>query len=229
MSYSEDFNAWKEQIEAVPQNEIKLPNQPVDKFAASVETLAVEAAKDKDTFAAAGMNVSLIDELTPLAGALRHTQAGWTSEFRAKQEAQKEWLEQSPAAYQLRDELLHHFSFAYRNIDDIKKSVMRIREGGGHADLLQDLVDLADLGEKHPEPLTAIGFNLEPLQKARLTSHAMSVLLSASNGAKDEKNQAKLLRDKTYTLLYLKVSEIREYGRYIFWRDAERREKYLID
>ncbi|MBR8538346.1 hypothetical protein KDU71_22435 [Carboxylicivirga sediminis] len=229
MSYQEDFNAWEEQIVAVPDNEIKLPNQPVDKFTASAETLAVEAKKDTDVFAASGMNVSLIDELTPLAGALRHLQASWTSEFRAKQEAQKEWLEQSPAAYQLRDELLHHFSFAYRNIDDIKKSVMRIREGGGHADLLQDLVDLADLGEKHPEPLTDIGLSLEPLQKARLTSHAMSVLLSASNGAKDQKNQAKLLRDKAYTLLFNKVSEIREYGRYIFWRDAERREKYLID
>lgn len=121
MSYTEDFNTWKEQIEAVPDKDTKLPNQPVDEFAASAETLAVEATKDKDAFTTAGMNAEIIDELTPLAGALRYAQARWTSEFRAKQEAQKEWLEQSPVAYQLRDELLHHFSFAYRNIDDLKK------------------------------------------------------------------------------------------------------------
>jgi len=35
-----------------------------------------------------------------------------------------------------------------------------------------------------------------------------------------------LLRDKVYTLLYNKVSEIREYGRYVFWKDVDRKEKY---
>jgi hypothetical protein len=99
--------------------------------------------------------------------------------------------------------------FASGNFDDI------IREGGGHADLLRDLVDLADLGEEHPKPLTTIGFNLESLQKARTISHEILVLLPASNGAKDEKNQAKLLHDKAYTLLYNKVRERREYGQYI--------------
>lgn len=106
---------------------------------------------------------------------------------------------------------------------------MRIREGGGHADMIQDLVAIADLGESNPEPLTDIGLNLETLQQARTVSHNMSELLSASNGSKDEKNQAKVLRDKAYTLLYNKVSEIREYGRYVFWKNEERREKYLID
>lgn len=85
------------------------------------------------------------------------------SEYRARQEAQREWLDQSPAAYDLRDELLHHFSFAYQDYDDIKKKVMRIREGGSHADMVQDLVELAVLGEKYPNPLTAINFNMTTL------------------------------------------------------------------
>jgi hypothetical protein len=37
-------------------------------------------------------------------------------------------------------------SFAYRNLDDVKKKVMRIREGGSNADMVQDLIELAVLG-----------------------------------------------------------------------------------
>lgn len=229
MDYQTDFDTWKEPIENYPNNEVKLPNQPIDEFAGSAETLAIEAVKDKEALLKAGLDVTLIDELTPLAGALRFCQAEWMSEYRARQEAQKEWLEQSPAAYDFRNELLHHFSFAYRNTPDVKKKVMRIREGGGHTDMIQDLVELAVLGEKNPDELTKIGFNVANLQTARNTSHSMSELLAASNGSKDESSANKDLRDKAYTLLLERVSIIREYGRYVFWKNEERREKYLND
>lgn len=229
MAYLDDFEAWKQQIEALPLIEVKQPNKPVDEFTANVETLAKEALKDKEKLAQAGLDVTMIDELTPLAGALRHCQAQWMSDYLARQKAQKEWLEQSPKAYELRNELLHHFSFAYRKNPDISKKVMRIREGGGHADMIQDLLELAVLGEKYPEPLAAVGFDTTTLQTARTTSHAMAELLAASNGSKDENSKTKEKRDKAYTLLSNKASTIREYGRYIFWKDTDRRDKYLND
>ena len=34
--------------------------------------------------------------------------------------------------------------------DDVLKKVMRIREGGSNADMVQDLIELAVLGEKYP-------------------------------------------------------------------------------
>ncbi len=226
MSYQDDFEQWKDQIENLSSTEVKLPNQPIDDFVASIETLAVEAAKDRDALAGAGLDVNLIDELPPLSGALRYCQAQWMSEYRAREEAQKEWLEQSPIAYELRDELLHHFSFAYREHDDINKKVMRIREGSSHADMVQDLVELAVLGEKYPEPLSAINFDLATLQQARTVSHTMSELLAAANGAAGASSQNKLIRDKAFTLLIEKASTIREYGRYVFWKDEEKREQY---
>jgi len=71
-------------------------------------------------------------------------------------------------------------SFAFRNHGDVKKKVMRIREGGSNADMVQDLLDLAVLGEKYPEPLAAIHFDMEKLSQARELSHSMSELLAAS-------------------------------------------------
>ena len=139
MSYSDDFEQWKENIENVPTKDVKLPNLPIDDFVASAETLAIDANEDRDDLAAVGLDVTLIDELTSLSGALRYCQANWMSIFRAREEARNQWQEQSPQAFEFRNELLHDFSFAYRNLDDVKKKVTRIREGGSNADMVQDL------------------------------------------------------------------------------------------
>jgi len=226
MSFVDDFILWEERIKSVPGDQLKLPNQPVDDFAASVETLAVDANEDRDALAAAGMDVTLIDDLTPLSGALRHCQAVWMSEYLARQEAQKEWQEQSPAAYAMRDELLHHFSFAYRKDDNIRQKVSRIREGETNADMVQDLIELAVLGEKYKEPLMAINFDVASLEQARATSHAMAELLAASNGAAGDSSPNKLLRDQAFTLLSEKESTIREFGRYVFWKNDDKLANY---
>ena len=226
MSYQDDFERWKDLLESLPLNQVKLPNQPIYSFAASTETLAVDANEDRDILAAAGLDVSLIDDLVTLSGALRHCQAVWMSEYRARQEAQKEWLDQSPAAFGMRDELLHHFSFAYRKDDNVLKKVMRIREGETNADMVQDLIELAVLGEKYPEPLSAINFDPARLEQARTASQAMAELLAASNGAAGETSANKLMRDKAFTLLLEKESGVREFGRYVFWKNEEKLAKY---
>jgi hypothetical protein len=40
--------------------------------------------------------------------------------------------------------------------------VSAITDGSGHADMIQDLNDIAVLGRENPDPLTAIGFDLTP-------------------------------------------------------------------
>ncbi|MEZ5103496.1 MAG: hypothetical protein R2757_03290 [Draconibacterium sp.] len=226
MSYSDDFEQWKEAIENIASKDVKLPNLPIDDFVASIETLAIDAGEDRETLAAGGLDVMLIDELTPLSGALRYCQANWMSIFRAREEAQTQWQEQSPEAFEFRDELLHDFSFAYRNLSDVKKKVMRIREGGSNADMVQDLLELAVLGERYPEPLAAINFDMEKLARSRTLSYSMSELLAASNGAVGEGNESKVLRDKAYTLLAEKARIIREYGQYVFWKNEDKLKRY---
>lgn len=226
MSYFEDFQLWKEQIENLTPHEVKPPNQAVDEFVASTEALAIEANKDREVLTTAGMDPSLIDNLVTLSGALRYCEAQWKSEYLNRIEAQQEWQEKSPMAYEFKKDLLHHFSFAYRKDANIQKKVMRIREGTSHADMVQDLIELAVLGEKYPEPLTAINFDLDQLQAARRLSHSMSELLAAANGSLDESNGTKQLRDKAFTLLYRTDSAVREYGRYVFWKDEDKRKRY---
>jgi hypothetical protein len=47
-------------------------------------------------------------------------------------------------------------------------------------------------------------------------------LLGAARGEKVVDKDAKVLRDKAYTLLKESVDEIREYGQFLFWRNQER-------
>ena len=54
----------------------------------------------------------------------------------------------------------------------------------------------------------------------------MSELLALS---KDEKSTSKLLHDKAYTLLTNHMSTIRDYGKYAFWKNEDRKEKYMTN
>jgi len=227
MDFKSNFESWKESIERLSKPEIKLPHQSIDECTANAETLAREAAKDKELLGQAGLDTRLINQLSSLSGALRYCQAQWMSEYKEQKDAQLKWLEKSPLAYDLRNELLHHLTYAYRNNDNLSKKVKRIREGNGHKDMIQDLIDLAILGENNPEPLNAINFNPEIITTAKASSGEMSVLLAMVNGSKDDNSETKQLRDKAYTLLINSMSAIRECGRYVFWHNEDRREKYL--
>ena len=77
--------------------------------------------------------------------------------------------------------------------------------------------------------LLAVNFDTAKLDEARTLSHQMSELLAAANGSPDESNQAKVLRDKAFTLLYDKAKTIREFGKYLFWKDEEKRERYMVE
>ncbi len=227
MSYQENFELWKQAIENLPLDQTLLPDQTIDGFVNHAETLAVEAAKDSDALAKAGMDTTIISDLPTLSGALRHLQAIWMSEYRTNKEVQKEWKEQSPAAYALRDELLHHFSFAYRNDSNLTQKVKRIKEGSDHADMVQDLVELAVLGESYPEPLQQINLETSVLEKAKTVSKTMANLLAQVNGIEKGNDEKKINRDKAFTLLRERVNTICEYGQYVFWKNPDRKEKYL--
>lgn len=229
MTYVLDAEQWNEAVNAVTKDEIKLPDRPIDIKATQAETLMVSATEDQEALEGAGLDWTYVEDLATLPGALRYFQAEWMSEYRARKESQKDWNEQSPAAYELRSEMLHHFSFAYRDDFDLNTKVVRIREGNSQADMVQDLLELAVLAENNPTPLAAINYDTLLNEQARSTSHNMAELLAQCNGSVNESSVAKLLRDKAFTLLDERMRKIREVGQYIFWRDAERKALYVDD
>ena len=168
-------------------------------------------AGSRSTLEGAGFDWTLV---TGLEQRLGRYQSIWRSLRFAKSEAQRKYSEKSPAAYDLRDTIVHHMLFAYRRTPDVLARVQSIAEGTGDADMLQDLSGLAVLGRTYPEPLAAINFDATLIDRAGATCEALSPLLAQAAGEAAEDSAAKLNRDRAYTYLKEAVDEIRAFDRY---------------
>jgi hypothetical protein len=226
MSSAEDYQAKIAAIQAIADDQVKSPTMPVDVFLQEVENTYQWVQDDKDKLVAAGLDWTMVDDLPLRAGALREAQSLWYKVRFAREEAQKEWNEKSPDAYDLRDTLLHTFRYAFRNQADLSSRINAIADGSGHADMIQDLNDLSLLGKDHTELLTAVGFDLTLLDTAASLSEELSSLYSEVSTGKNEENTERVIRDKAYIYVKQALDEVRACGQYVFWRDDARLKGY---
>ncbi len=225
----ENFDQKVAVLNTIASNEVKLPNMPIDAMLQEAENLFIWASEDKMTLT----NNSGLDwaqygvDLPIRAGALRHAQSIWISERYSQEEANKTWKLESPKAYQLRDDLLDDFRYAFRKRPDLISRVRQIANGRGDANMIQDLSDLSILGKSNPEELTASKFKIEKLDQAAKYSNDMAELLAKANGAIQENSAAKFIRDKAFTHLKEAIDEVRAAGKYVFKNNPERFKGYI--
>lgn len=226
MSNLNDYSEKLEAIKAINENDVKQPNMPVSVFIQEGEDLYKWCHSDKDVLTSKGLDPVTVDELPVCLGALREAQSQWNAERNSQEEAAQNWREESPAAYDLRNTLLHDFRYAYRNREDLLSRVAAIADGTGHADMIQDLNDLAVLGRENPAELGGINFDAALLDQAAQTADELGELLAIVNGSREEHSEIKTIRDKAYTLCKGMVDEIRACGQYAFWRNPDRVKGY---
>ncbi len=226
MANIDDYNAKLAEIQAIPDEEAKEPTMPVDIALQEAENLHHWSLDDAAGLQVVGITQDQIDDLSVRAGACREAQSIWNKDYRSQQEAQIEWAEQAPLAYDFRDDLLASMRFAYRNDDSLLSRVSAITEGSGHADMIQDLNDIAVLGRENPDPLTAIGFDTDQLELAATRADELADLLAEANGDKADSNESKIIRDKAYSHMKVLVDEIRLAGKYVFRKNPNRLKGY---
>ena len=95
--------------------------------------------------------------------------------------------------------------------------------------MIQDLSDLAALGEAGAAELKAMRFDKPRLAQASVLADDMAVLLARAKGETADDSYTKLMRDRAYTHLKAAVDEVRVTGRYVFRNDKERRKAYASD
>lgn len=182
--------------------------------------------EDEEKLLLAGLSKKAINDLPVLASACRESQSLWMKDQQTRKEAEEKWSKESPKAFDFRDQLIHAFRYAFRDNPDLLGRVDEIAEGYGNADMVQDLNDLAILGKANIKLLEAINFNTALLDEAADKSDAMADLLGRANGDRLSENESKIMRDRMYTLLKQTVDEIRDCGKYVFWRDGNRLKGY---
>ena len=148
MANIDDYNAKLANIQAISDADITEPRMPVNAALQEAENLHHWSMDDAKQLKKVGITNAMIQDLSVRAGACREAQSNWNKDYHSQQEAQKEWAEQAPLAYDFRNDLLASLRFAYRKDDSLLSRVKAITEGNGHADMIQDLNDIAVLGTR---------------------------------------------------------------------------------
>jgi len=228
MNNPEVFASLKLNIETIPTADAQSPAIPMNVFNQDAENLYYWALDDKDQLMARGLTESWLEVLMARVQASRHAQGMWFKERHAKQDAEREWKEKSPTGYQLRDQLLDEFDFAFYQHPSLLSRLDEAKKGNSHSDMIQDLTDLALLGKDNIPLLEATNFDLLLLDQAIVLSDELARILAIANGEKAEDGSAKILRDKAYTYLKEAVDEIRRVGKFVFRTNPERLVGYQI-
>jgi len=213
-------------ISTIPAARCQSPTIPPGVHAQEALDLSAWANRDKDALQKAGLTLDLIDHLSAGAAVLSQAQANWNALMKTRADAMATWKEESPEAYELRDELLHAFRYAFRTDDQTLSRVSAIADGSSDADMIQDLNDLAALGKQNAALLEKIRFDMTRLDTAALASHEMGKLRAEATADPGAVEGLKTLRDQAYTYLKEAVDEVRACGQYVFWRNPERRDGY---
>lgn len=229
MSSTNDYQALLPTLTAMQPNDVLVPNVPIDVFVQEAENLYHWCLDDQEPLTRAGLDWNLVLALPVRAGACREAQSRWIKERNTRQKAEQAWKEEAPAAFDLRDQLVHNFRFAFRKFDGLLARVDEIAQGDTGSDMVQDLNDLAVLGQSNVDLLTAIQFDLKQLDAAATLSERMGDLLGATNGERRKDSEAMRTRDQAFTYLKQAVDEVREHGKFVFWRNPERLQGYVSE
>lgn len=229
MSTTPEFDELLPMIQAIQPAGVMIPNMPVAVFIQEAEYLRHWCKDDQQALIRVGLDWELVNSLTVRSRACSQAQALWMKDNNLRPKARQDWKEQSPAAFALRDQMIHSFRFAFRRHENLLASVSEIAEGNTKSDLVQDLNDLSILGKANLDLLTAISFEPELLDTAAILAGSMANLLAAMNNEHKKGRESVIIRNKAYTYLKQAVDEIRVCGKFAFRHHPERQKGYASD
>lgn len=232
MSTLQDYEKKLPVLSSLEDDQIRAPHHiPVDVYVQEAENLHHWCQTDRQELTSRGLDWELVEDIPVRCGALREAESLWMAERFTREEAAREWMEASPLAYGLRDEILHQLRFAFRSDGILTEKIRTIADGSGHADMIQDLNDLCVLGKEQSEHLARINFDMSLLDQAAQVGDRMAGLLAAATGERVEANAVKKIRDQAYTHLKEAVDELYAYGQFLFRHRDDRlrgyRSRYL--
>ncbi len=225
MANQENFDKHIETIKVVEKDSIKEPYIPMDNYLGEVEDLIYTARKDLNELSSLGFTEERITYVEEMAEATRFAQAAWNHHLKEQEEALKIWKLKEIVAIDKRAHILHTLRFVLRKDEEKLDKIRQIEEGDTHADLVQDFSDLSVLLRAYEAEL-ANYLAPELATETDQLSAELANLLAAANGERYAPNEKKIVRNQAYTLLKEEVDELRDFGKFLFWKDQDHAEQY---
>ncbi|MFA8299768.1 MAG: hypothetical protein ACEPOV_06380 [Hyphomicrobiales bacterium] len=204
---------------ALDPDDVKLPTIPIEEFVYESENLYSTATRYFTELTKYGLTQEMLDTLLSRARALREAQAIWTSKYNALQEKIKLWDDASKECGKLQERLNKTFRFALRKEPRLLKRAKEIGKSSNDRDMIQDLQDYCALGKEYPDYFTAINFNTEEFADIDKKALEYGRLYSDAISQKNKQHDYKDIRDRAFTILNNLVRDIRDYGRFAFYKD----------
>ncbi len=214
---------------AAGTSKIADPDMPINVRLGEAESLAQVFEEDLPRFATISVTSELLDALRASTGELRTAEIDWANHRFQKDEAREEWSRLSPLGYELRDEIVHSFRYGYRKNRTLQLQIDEIEEGSSHDDMLLDLGKLGKIGIDNPNELVKINFPTSKIELAVKYSNELATLYAEATIGDLGSHPKKIARDVAYADLKAIMSEIRDGGKYLFWKDAERKKLYVSE
>jgi hypothetical protein len=225
MSDQQDLETLLPKLKAIAARDVRYPDMPVEQAVKEAKIMATAAAEDAQTLTGVGLDAAKIPELDAAVNALSFAQAKLTTAMGELKDASLQWVDEEPKAYELRADILAAASYGLRAVPDAMRAVKRIRLGTGNPDMLQDLLELSELGKKYQKNLQAINFDVTLLDVAAQKAsslrnlYAKAFIEKSTVGAKD-------LRDRAFTYMRGIMGVVLDAAEYAFRKDKARLDYY---
>jgi hypothetical protein len=236
MSYIEDYNSKIEFIKAIPDDQIKAPNAiPVGIYIQEAYDLKKWCQADKEELTAKGLDWKVVEDIPIRCGALTEAESKWQRAQLMRIKNENIWGRELPKGYDLRNELIHHFNYAFRDNSSLLKKVKEIANRSTHDGMINGLYDLNVLGLVNQYLLKKIGFDLTLLDLAAEKSRELAEKKEAASWYSEDYLEswysedyleAKKIRDQAYTHLKEAVDLVYDCGKYVFCKDSARLKGY---
>lgn len=216
-------------INALSHKEVKMPTvPPVGVLVQEAFDLCVWAEDDLSTLINCGMEKNALEELNDLAHACSYAHSLWFNERLRVTEHEIELQLVHNEAKKLYKELIHEFTFAFSNRSDLLSALKNIKKGNSLSDLVQDLHNMATLGEGNLALLKRINFDESHIGRAREISETLGSISGTVNAEEYRKTKALDVRNRAYILLANKLAEIRKIGKFAFRNNPDRQRGYQL-
>lgn len=229
MSHTTAYDRLLDAISKIPETELRSATMPMSVFLQEAEDLYHWCQQDHKKLLDAGLDWELVDGLPDRIDATREAHARWTRIRFTDEGARQRYYALAPESYELREDLVHSLRYALRSDAASSMTLEKIAVGRGGKDVIDDLIDLAQLAKDNSDTFDAIGASPTLRERAETRGGELSSLVAEQFRAQDAAPGQRLIRDQAYTYLRRLVDEIRACGQYLFWREPARVRGYESD